>query len=480
MAEDSIKILLVEDNPDQRELTLYAFRKKDRRMRVIPVETGLACLEILGQQRFDAVILDYSLPKMNGIDVLNELQARGFTVPVIMVTGQGDEKIAVEAMKRGAYDYIIKSGNYNEILPQIVQKAVERHRLKLRVERTSQRMHRLYELSLALTTERRIAALLEKLVEGAKELIEVEGAILFILHPGTDEILMSATAGMEIETQPLERFASKLGLFGLAYEKRAPVMVEDPDRHPLKENTPLHRPLLRHLLSIPLIRNEKIAGILTVINKKEKEEPFSSDDIDALSMLCVNAAVAIDNARFLEETEKQAITDGLTGLYNHREFQKRLSEEIERAERYDKTLSLMMLDIDHFKVFNDTYGHPVGDAILKEIAKMIRQGIRAIDFPTRYGGEEFAVILPETAGANALKVAERIRQSIDSAPFVTPAGQPVRLSVSVGIAFFPEDGKKREALILAADQALYFAKKTGRNRVSHYADVLNWKEKSTF
>ncbi|MDC4227474.1 MAG: diguanylate cyclase [Candidatus Manganitrophus sp.] len=227
---------------------------------------------------------------------------------------------------------------------------------------------------------------------------------------------------------------------------------------------------LRQIFSIPLIREARILGVLNLINKKEGS--FLSEDQDFLSTLCVNAAVALDNARFLEEAEKRAVTDSLTGLYNHREFQKRLGEEVERASRYGKTLSLMMLDIDHFKTFNDTHGHPIGDAILKEIVKVIQKCIRNVDFPARYGGEEFSIILPETLGIHAAKVAERIRKAIDTTPFITPTGHRVHLSISIGVASFPEDGKRREELILAADQALYFAKRDGRNRVCRYCDTL--------
>lgn len=111
----------------------------------------------------------------------------------------------------------------------------------------------------------------------------------------------------------------------------------------------------------------------------------------------------------------------------------------------------MMLDIDHFKTFNDTHGHPIGDAILKEIVKVIQKCIRTVDFPARYGEEEFSIILPETLGIHAAKVAERICQAINDAPFITPTGHRVRLSISIGVSSFPEDGRQREELILAAD-----------------------------
>jgi len=470
MTTEPVKILLVEDNIDQRELTLNAFRKKDPDARVTSVETGLACLELLGKEHFDAVILDYSLPMMNGVEVLSEIRAKGYAVPVIMVTGQGDEKIAVEAMKRGAGDYIIKSQNYYQSLLPVVQKVIDQYRLKNRLEKNAQQVHRLYELSLSLATERKTLVLCDTLVEGAKELMDAEGALFFLVDAERGDILHTAFVGMTFDDGIPQGLLSETGLFGLTWQEKRPILIENPREHPLKESTPALQPPLRQVFSIPLVREARLLGVLNLINKKEGR--FSSEDQDFLSTLCVNAAVALDNARFLEETEKRAVTDSLTGLYNHREFQKRLSEEVERASRYGKVLSLMMLDIDHFKNFNDTHGHPIGDAILKEIVKVIRKCIRNVDFPARYGGEEFSIILPETLGIHAGKVAERIRQSIDSTPFVTPTGHHVHLSISIGVASFPEDGNRREELILAADQALYFAKRDGRNRVCRYCDTL--------
>jgi diguanylate cyclase (GGDEF)-like protein len=471
MAKESVRILLVEDNIDQRDLTLRAFQKKDPDLKITPVGTGPACLEALQNGRFDVVILDYSLPMMNGIEVLSEIQAQGYTVPVIMVTGQGDEKIAVEAMKRGACDYIIKSQNYHQTLPPVVEKIIDQHRFKSRLEKNAQRVHRLYEVSLSLANERKLSALSNALVQGAKELMDVEGALLFLIDAEQGDILQTALAGVSFEGSIPQGPLSGIGLFGLAGQQKRPVLVEDPAKHPLMGSTPALQSPLRQILSIPLIREGRILGVLTLLNKKEAGS-FSSEDQDFLSTLCVNAAVALDNAYFLEETEKRAVTDSLTGLYNHREFQKRLSEEVERASRYGKEFSLMMLDIDHFKLFNDTHGHPVGDAILKEIVKVIHKCIRNVDFPARYGGEEFAIILPETLGIHAVKVAERIRKAIDDTPFSTPTGHPVRLSVSIGIASFPVDGSRREELIIAADQSLYFAKKDGRNRVCRYGETL--------
>ncbi|MDC4227475.1 MAG: response regulator [Candidatus Manganitrophus sp.] len=238
MTKEPVKILLVEDNIDQRELTLRAFQKRNPNVRITPVETGPACLEALGKDHFDAIILDYSLPMMNGLEVLSEIQTKGYTVPVIMVTGQGDEKVAVEAMKRGACDYIIKSQNYHQTLPPVVQKVIDQTRLKGHLEKNAQRVHRLYELSLSLATERKMLALSDTLVEGAKELMDAEGALLFLIDAEEGRILQTAFSGVTFEGGIPQGPLSKTGLFGLACQEKGPVLIENPQEHPLKGSTP--------------------------------------------------------------------------------------------------------------------------------------------------------------------------------------------------------------------------------------------------
>ncbi|HEY5947988.1 MAG TPA: diguanylate cyclase, partial [Kofleriaceae bacterium] len=160
-----------------------------------------------------------------------------------------------------------------------------------------------------------------------------------------------------------------------------------------------------------------------------------------------------------------AVTDGLTGLYNHRHLHERLSLEVERSQRSGLPLSLLMLDVDHFKQFNDTFGHPAGDEVLRQLARVLNDTRRANDVVARYGGEEFAVILVDTAKFTAAKVAERVRERIAGHDFSDAAQRAGKISVSIGVATFPDDGSDAEGLVRAADTALYAAKRAGRNRV---------------
>ncbi|WP_009631638.1 diguanylate cyclase [Synechocystis sp. PCC 7509] len=166
-----------------------------------------------------------------------------------------------------------------------------------------------------------------------------------------------------------------------------------------------------------------------------------------------------------------AILDELTGLYNRREFNSQLKNELERSGRFGHYFSLLMLDIDYFKKLNDTYGHQVGDLALQTIAALLKQEFRALDVVGRYGGEEFVVILPETSAFSAYTVAERIRQLISNSALFTNEQQTINVTISGGVATFPIDGGTQEALIYAADQALYAAKRSGRNQIIMYGSL---------
>lgn len=167
-----------------------------------------------------------------------------------------------------------------------------------------------------------------------------------------------------------------------------------------------------------------------------------------------------------------AVTDGLTGLYNHRHFHERLALEVERGQRSGLPLSLLMIDVDHFKQFNDAFGHPAGDEVLRQLARVFGDARRANDVVARYGGEEFAVILVDTPKFTAAKVAERVRERVAAHDFADAAPRAGRLSVSIGVATFPDDCADAEALVRVADAALYAAKRAGRDRVVLGSETL--------
>lgn len=174
----------------------------------------------------------------------------------------------------------------------------------------------------------------------------------------------------------------------------------------------------------------------------------------------------IELQRTKEELRQLAITDGLTGLYNYRYFKEQLLQELKRAQRYSLNTAVVMIDIDHFKQYNDKNGHPAGDVVLKDIARLLRDNIRNIDLAARYGGEEFSLILIETDKPSAKIVSEKIRKLVEDYGFAYESSQPDgKLTISTGVATFPEDGEDFDTLVSKADQRLYRAKEAGRNLI---------------
>jgi len=215
---------------------------------------------------------------------------------------------------------------------------------------------------------------------------------------------------------------------------------------------------------IPLKAKNKINGIIVADNFINRE-PITKDDVRMLTMLANQAGLAIENSQLYEKTVMLAHLDSLTELWNHGYFQYLLNTELEKSRAMQTPLSLLMLDIDYFKIYNDTLGHQAGDKILKELAALLKNQSRKMDFVCRYGGEEFAIILPQTDKKEALLIAERLRTDTERCSFLHEDILPdKKLTVSLGIASFPEDGLLPAELIAASDKFLYLAKNKGRNK----------------
>lgn len=215
--------------------------------------------------------------------------------------------------------------------------------------------------------------------------------------------------------------------------------------------------------AVPLRAGEEVLGVMIMASSTRRE--LSQIEMERLEVLGSQASLSLHNALLHEELERLSVTDRLTELYNHGFFQLRLEEEFQRSKRYGRPLSLIMIDIDDFKEFNDAYGHPRGDRVLKEVSTVIRSALRDVDVAARYGGEEFAVVLPETPCEGALQVAERIRAGVESVSHDVGDRMAVRMTVSVGVATFTGDAATSGELLEIADAAMYRGKRAGKNRV---------------
>jgi len=213
-------------------------------------------------------------------------------------------------------------------------------------------------------------------------------------------------------------------------------------------------------MCIPLISFGHTLGVLTL--ESSAPRAFRREDLQSLESVADICATAIQNAHYVERVKQLAYLDGLTGIFNRRFFELRMSEEIERARRFGAGLAVVMVDIDQFKRLNDEFGHLLGDEVLRQVSSLFHQQLRKIDVVCRYGGEEFAILLTQTNAQHAVGVAEKLRKLVEAWQF---PGVPRPVTISAGAATYPEHGTTRDELVKAADAGLYAAKQSGRNQV---------------
>ena len=322
----------------------------------------------------------------------------------------------------------------------------------------------LKELTAKLSSTLSLDGVINIVIDNISELIEKsELGILFLVEEEAQELALKAVRGRSGQVSVKSKKGDIFDLWVL--KQRQPLLVSDTDKD-FRFNLELvpeeFKREFKSLIAAPLISNKKVIGIIRVESKEA--EAYMSDDLRLLTIISDLAAIAVENAKLYHRIEELAIRDGLTGLYCHRHFKDRLNEDILKVTRIKQPLSLLMLDIDGFKGYNDKYGHIAGDIVLKVIGNSLQSSIELGDLAARYGGEEFVIILFGKGKAEAQKFAEFIRKKIESEKFILRQVE-THVSVSIGCAAFPEDTNSGEELIRLADGALYEAKKQGRNRV---------------
>jgi len=250
------------------------------------------------------------------------------------------------------------------------------------------------------------------------------------------------------------------GVVALAALEGMPFEIVTDEAKAKLQHDPVLQPLdLDRFVAVPLKARDRVIGVL-VADNRFTGKPILKEDVRLLTMFANQAGLAIENSRLYEQTLLLAKTDALTQLWNHGTFQQLLADELVRATRYTKELSLAMLDLDNFKTYNDTIGHQAGDRLLARVARVLREVARGTDHVARYGGEEFAIIFPETPTAEAYQACERIHTRLAQAA----VGSTTAITISIGLASFPHDAATKEQLIYAADMALLKAKRSGKNQ----------------
>ncbi len=309
---------------------------------------------------------------------------------------------------------------------------------------------------------RTLSTVLSRAVQG----LQAERGSLFLLDSQYENLTeQSVVVGDGADETPDSRLADRFklgeGIAGGVFSSGKPELIRDTRRDSRFKTYSDRDRRIRSLICVPLVVKSGAIGVMNIVNKRSGE--FDQEDLNLTLTMANQAAVLIDNARLFN----LATIDGLTGLVVHRHFQAKLEEEFRRSTRYEKPLSLILTDIDHFKKFNDTWGHQTGDMVLREVAKIVRNSTRDTDIAARYGGEEFGVILPETDVDGARLFAERVRQRVEAGEFPGPGGKLLKVTISIGVCAVPHHTvANTQEMIRLADEGLYESKHNGRNRVS--------------
>lgn len=363
--------------------------------------------------------------------------------------------LTADSSRYHAFSGLGDAGKTVEMLADQLAKILERRRISLEMKREMAGRKILTEGSSCLVTSLDIDELSEQICRVAEK-IATSQTFFFLRHGRRFELRYCT--GEAPEGKKLFDFGGTVVNF--AIENKDKHYVSDLSQYPIRV-MPFHTENIRSAMAIPMIYENKILGLLVMLS--EEKDFLDAYQTNLLLIIRNQASISIANARLHAEIEEMATTDGLTGLLNHRRFQEKLSDEIKRLKRSGEPIALLLTDIDYFKKVNDTYGHPVGDFVLKGVSGIIRDTIRDIDIPARYGGEEFAVILPGTDGVGAANTAERLRKAVEEKSF-SADGKTLKVTISIGISTAPGDATGQEELIDKADKALYHAKHNGRNQ----------------
>jgi len=304
--------------------------------------------------------------------------------------------------------------------------------------------------------------LIDFVIQKACDILESKRCSLMLLNDSTGELCIKGAIGLSHRLIKKVKLKIGEGIAGIVAQKGEPLLVEDIDQEKDLERKTRRGYKTKSFMCVPIKFNQKVIGVVNITGKQTKNGTvYTTLDLNILMAIVRQAAVAIENTNMIKELEYLTVTDPMTNLYNYRYFIRALDHEIKRMKRVPRPLTLLMMDIDDFKMYNDQYGHPEGDHLLREISRALCESLREVDIICRYAGDEFSVVLPETSLKNAKFVAEKILEKIK----VLKLKKAV--TVSMGLALCQENVDRRD-LIMKADSALYEAKRKGKNQVVAY------------
>lgn len=335
------------------------------------------------------------------------------------------------------------------------------------MKRTVDQLAAFNQIAKALTSSLELRVVLELVMQKVSELLRPRNWSLLLLDEASGKLRFELAVGAGAEKLKDIRLEPGEGIAGAVFADARPRKVDDVRTDPLFAGRfdALSAFHTRSILAVPLIARGRPLGVIELVNGPD-DPVFSDQDVDAVSAIAEFAAIAIDNARNFQRIQELTLIDEHTGLYNARHLRELLEREVARSQRFGHPLSLIFLDLDHFKAVNDTYGHLAGSALLKEVGELLRGCIRHVDSAFRFGGDEFAVLLIETDSAGAQHTALRVRDVIRQHRFLGARGLELRLSASVGVATYPDQAPDAAGLLHAADGAMYRVKASGRDAVA--------------
>ncbi len=483
------RILVADDDPVVLASISAALR--DAGFDVIAAGGRDALFTALESAPSDLLLLDMAMPGADGVQVLKQLKAdrRWSDMPVMMVSSLSPDELTEMTFGLGAADFIRKPFRPRELVAR-VQAQLRLHRMLLSTRRAlstvedelarsrdeAESRRKVVDILHEVTGDLSSDEIYHILARRVARALSLSRCSVILAQPG-DRVGIVATAFDNPALRNFEIHLDRYPEIRAALEHGHPVLVEDLQSNPLYAD--IRREWLsngtqvpvRSVIALPFSLGQKQAGVF-FLRRLVDEPPLTNEDVEFADSVIKAAVAAIHRAQVIETTkadnarlEVLAHTDPLTQVLNRRALTTRLAAELERARRYESVITLLMVDLDHFKRVNDTMGHLAGDDLLREVAHMLAESIRSVDVVARYGGEEFVVVLPETPRVGATRFAERLREKIEGTTFVAAHGG-TSITASIGVATFPApDIHSVDDLFARADEALYRAKADGRNKV---------------
>ena len=322
------------------------------------------------------------------------------------------------------------------------------------------------DVAKALTSSLKLDSILQTIMDKMAEFFRPDTWSLLMVDEQRDELYFAIAVGDAAETLKTVRMKLGEGIAGWVARHGESLIVPDVYNHPrfARRVDEMTKWKTRSIICVPLQSKHRVLGVIQLINCAM--ESFGEEEMFFLHALCDYAAIAIDNARAVEKIQELTITDDCTGLYNARHLYKTLESEVYRSARFGYEFSVIFLDLDHFKIVNDSFGHLVGSKLLQEIGFKIKSQLRLIDYAFRYGGDEFVILLPQTDKNSAMVVAKRIQDMMRSTVFLAEDGLNLSVRCSMGLATYPEDAKSSHEIIRQADEMMYMVKNSSRDNIA--------------